>query len=208
MRKYEEAMDHIRVTPEMRARILDNLRRADLEQSGRPSVLRFPRLKRLAALAACLALVAVGALSLPNVLEPAPAETPGALLPGGPVEAASAEELSRLAGFPVSGLEGLPFTPEQVRYTLIGDLAQIEYRTGEERLTFRKGPGTEDVSGDYTVYEWEETTQIGGLSVTVRGSGGLAFLAVWTDGTFSFSLSDPSGLEKSELLALISAPAE
>ena len=50
MRKYEEAMDHIRVTPEMRARILDNLRRADLEQSGRPSVLRFPRLKRLAAL--------------------------------------------------------------------------------------------------------------------------------------------------------------
>ena len=127
------------------------------------------------------------------------------------VELDSLAAAERTAGFDLTlpaAVEDYEETAYQVLPAGDGTILEVLCRNGEERLTFRKGPGTEDVSGDYTVYEWEETTQIGGLSVTVRGSGGLAFLAVWTDGTFSFSLSDPSGLEKSELLALISAPAE
>lgn len=36
MRKYEEAMEHISVTPEMRARVLERIRQTDLT-AGRPA---------------------------------------------------------------------------------------------------------------------------------------------------------------------------
>lgn len=53
------------------------------------------------------------------------------MLAPGPTQAASAEELSRLAGFQAPELDVLPFVPQQVSYSLIGDLAQVQY--GRER---------------------------------------------------------------------------
>lgn len=135
MRKYEEAMAHIRVTPAMRARVLRRVR-----------------------------------------------------------QSASAEELSRLAGFQAPELDALPFVPQQVSYSLIGDLAQVQYRAGEDTVTCRKAPGQADISGDYQTYAQTEILEIGGIPVTVRGDGGLISLATWTDGDFSFSLASSQPL--------------
>ena len=107
MRKYEEAMAHIRVTPAMRARVLRRVRQ---------SAARRTAWRRAAALAACLAVAVLGALVLPSVRQPA--DDVGGVLAPGPTQAASAEELSRLAGFQAPELEVLPFVPQQP-----GDLA-------------------------------------------------------------------------------------
>ncbi|HAY64315.1 MAG TPA: DUF4367 domain-containing protein, partial [Ruminococcaceae bacterium] len=48
-----------------------------------------------------------------------------------------------------------------------------------------KSPGTEDNSGDYTVYAQEETLEISGNAVTLKGNDGAYSLAVWTDGSYA-----------------------
>ena len=201
-------MEHINVTPEMRARVLERIRQTDLTASRPVSAVRRAGFRRFAALAACLAVVLAGALTLPDILAPAHPDPPGTLLPAGPAEASSAAELSALAGFPVSDLSELPFTPEEVLYSLIGDLAQIDYRAGEDRLTYRKGPGEEDISGDYNLYEQEETADVGGVAVTLRGNDGLFYLATWSTDNFSFSLSCTTGLEQTKWEILISEVLE
>ena len=134
----------------------------------------------------------LGALVLPSVRQPA--DDVGGVLAPGPTQAASAEELSRLAGFQAPELDALPFVPQQVSYSLIGDLAQVQYRAGEDTVTCRKAPGQADISGDYQTYAQTEILEIGGIPVTVRGDGGLISLATWTDGDFSFSLASSQPL--------------
>ena len=68
-RKYNEAMEHIEVTPEMRSRILDNIENMDFAEKKRAEIVRFPNIKRYATLAACLAVMLVGTLALPNLLD-------------------------------------------------------------------------------------------------------------------------------------------
>lgn len=57
-----------------------------------------------------------------------------------------------------------------------------------QSLTYRMAPGTEDVSGDFTAYGWEDTLTAGAYTVTCKGEDALVFLAVWSDGMYSFSL--------------------
>ena len=208
MRKYEEAMERIRVTDEMKARVLRGIRQADPAAHRSSRAVRAVGTRRLAALAACLAVVLTGALALPRLMEPSGPDVSGVQLPGGIVEAASAEELSRLAGFQIRDLDDIPFAPEQAAYTLFGDLAQIDYRAGEARLIYRKAPGTGDISGDYTPYGQETTADVGGVAVTLRGDGGLYRLAVWSEGDYAYSLSSTAGLSQERWQEMISCILE
>ena len=66
--KYDEVMEKLEVTPEMRARILQNVETQMTEPRKKPN-----RLRRFAALAACLAVLLVGAVALPKLISsPAP----------------------------------------------------------------------------------------------------------------------------------------
>ncbi len=54
-RKYDEIMERIEVTPEMRRRILDNIQDINLSEKKTSKVIR-PRWKQFGTLAACFAL--------------------------------------------------------------------------------------------------------------------------------------------------------
>ena len=62
--KYDELMDRIEVTPEMRQRILKNIETADLTPDKK--VLRLHHLKQYLAAAACFALLITGIYTLPQ----------------------------------------------------------------------------------------------------------------------------------------------
>lgn len=47
----------------------------------------------------------------------------------------------------------------------------------------------EDISGDYTKYSDVKTEKIGDWDVTLKGNDGKVVLAVWNDGTYSYSIS-------------------
>lgn len=122
-RKYNEAMEHIEVTPEMRSRILDNIENMDFAEKKRAEIVRFPNIKRYATLAACLAVMLVGTLALPNLLDIS--NEPPVIENNDIVEVSSAEELSKTVGFEVSEPGNLPFEPESVVYTAYLSLIHI-----------------------------------------------------------------------------------
>ena len=189
--KYQEIMEHIEVTPEMRERILRKL------QNVRPvplTVRTFQRWIPLAA-AACLILV-VGIFQLRNgpvESEQSEQEEAGvdvSEMPG-ETECASLGELSELAGFPIPDIaDAIPFSVEETRFSLLwGELAQAVYAgTDGQEISLRVSEGTEDKSGVYETYSDVEEWRIGDLSVTVKGTDGQYALAVWTRENRSYSI--------------------
>lgn len=201
-KKYDEVMEHIEVTPEMRQRILGNIQKMDLYEKKPAKVISFPKWKKFAALAACLAVVLASVFTLPNLLQ-AP-DDPNVLTPGdGIVEVASAEELSKATGFDVADLHTLPFEIEEATYTVYWkDLAEIEYRGEGQTAIYRKGPGKEDVSGDYNIYAAKASLTVAGLTVDLKGDSEGYTLATWTDGEFSYSLCLSEGQTETEWQAI------
>ena len=188
MTKYDEVMDKIEVTPEMRARILKNV----AQQTKKPS--RRLQLRRFGTLAACLAVLLAGALTLPGLLSTPAQKEPETMVANGMAELPSRSDLSDAVGFPVKSAETLPFFPREIHYTSYwGDMAQIDYVNEDASACFRQSLGTDDNSGDWNEYPAQCDLSVGALSVTLKGDGSQYTLAVWTDGTYSYSLSLSAG---------------
>ena len=200
--KYGEIMEQVKVTAEMRARILANLRAAETDAPARP--LRFPQARRLAALAACLAVV-LGGLLLWRSMNREPDGDTAVVSPV--TDCASAAELSAALGFDIGDATSLPFTPVSSVYTALdGKVGQISYTgaAGETAL-YRKSRGTEDNSGDYNSYPDRAAAAVGGAQAELRGTDGVYVLAVWTDGTYACSLSLTPGLSAGQWSAVLAA---
>ena len=201
-RKYNEAMEHIEVTPEMRSRILDNIENMDFAEKKRAEIVRFPNIKRYATLAACLAVMLVGALTLPNLLDVS--NEPPVVENNDIVEVSSVEELSETVGFEVVELGNLPFEPESVVYTAYwAEVAEIVYTSGEQTAVFRKGIGSDDVSGDYNSYELTSEISVNDINITLKGNGETFTLAIWTDGEFAYSISLSEGIGDAEWIEML-----
>jgi len=198
-RKYDEVMDKIEVTPEMRQRILSNIQNRDLSEKKPAKVIRFPQWRKFAAVAACMALVLVGALRFSSYLNADPVPTDLVANPmGDVVEAASASELSQAVGFYVADLENLPFKPEQTTYlSYWQNMAEITYSGEGQSATYRKAPGTDNVSGDCNDYANETVIRVDDAAVTLKGDDGYT-LATWTDGDYSYSVSLSDGVTEAE----------
>lgn len=198
---YDEIMKKIEVTPEMRERVLRRVEAEDIAPA-RPRVLSFPRLKKRLSIAACLVLLVAGAAVLPRLVWLQPPD-PVQVVPR-IEEAGSLQELSARVGFEVKEGFTLPFEPEENTYcSYWNELAQIQYSGAGQTATYRQSAGTEDNSGDYTAYGDMAELAAGGLAVTLKGSGGVYVLAVWTDGSFSYSLGLSQGVTAEEWLTLL-----
>ena len=192
MRKaYDEIMEKINVTPEMRQRILERISRENIAPSN---VVRFPAWKKYLSAAACLALLLAGAVALPRLLDQ-PEPTPPVLIVPNIVEAASLHELSELVGFEVTTEFSLPFEAEKAAYcSYWNEMAEIKYSGEEASATYRQFPGTDDPSGDYNAYSDTTEIAVNDLNVTLKGNDGSYVLAIWTDGTYAYSLSVSPGV--------------
>jgi len=210
-KKYEEIMDKVVVTDEMRRRILQNIRRADAAPEAK--VIRFPHWTRYAAAAACFAVLLISALVIPNMLHSTQgnttANTSDTNTPvtgtQGIVECQSAEELSQKIGFPVSDLTALPFEVKETSYlSSFGEIAEIDY-TGADGQTadYRKSTGTDDNSGDYDTFPDTKQITVGSVSVLLKGDGTNYTVAVWTDGTYAYSIVLSDGVGVDEWSAMI-----
>lgn len=194
MSQYVELMNRIEVTEKMRQRILENLQKVDLIGTGTSKVLHFSTVKKWVAMAACFAILLVGAVTLPGLLSPTEPENPGTQVENGIVDVTSAEELSKAVGFPISDISGLPFTVQNQAYTAYwNEMAEITYTGDGQTAVYRISLGTDDNSGDYSTYASETELAVGSETVTLKGADDLYTLAVWTDGKFAYSLRLSSG---------------
>lgn len=200
---YDEIMDKIEVTPEMRRRVLRRVQ-AEAVSPAKPRVLRFPAWKKYLSAAACLVLLTAGAAALPRLLGPGQPEPPPVLLPPSIEEAESLAGLSKLVGFEVDAEFTLPFEPAETTYcSYWNELAQIQYSGQGQTATYRQSAGTQDNSGDYTDYGDVIEITVNGLPVTIKGDAGAYVLAVWTDGAFSYSLHLSQGASEAQWLGTV-----
>ena len=191
--KYNEAMEHLQLTTETRERILHNVSKS-MEAKGRADkaakLIRFPSWKRWGALAACLAVVVIGAIIWkPGQVTPNN-DDPQTMLQAGIEECASAEELSKAVGFPVEDISDLPITIQEIYYDNYFDsIAQITVQSDNRQICFRKAVGMEDISGDYNEYSVTKEEDLNGVVLALKGNGNLFSLAVWQDAGYTYSLS-------------------
>lgn len=188
---YDEIMEKIEVTPEMRRRVLAHIAQEDIALS---KTMQLPVLSKYLAVAACFALLLAGTAALPHLLDRAESEPPVMTVPN-IEEAASLQELSRLVGFEVTAEFSLPFEIETTAYrSFWNELAEVEYTGGGYSATYRQSLGTDDNSGDYNNYSDTAEILISDLKVTLKGNNGLYVLATWTDEVYAYSLSISSGV--------------
>lgn len=186
-KEYDEIMEHLQVTPQMRQRILEHIEEADL--STPKKVLRFPALKKALSLAACFILLLAGVMALPQLLSRSEAELPPVLDSQGIEEVASLEELSKLVGFEIKEDFSLPFEVTERSYVSYwNDLAEIDYAGEGQSAVYRQSPGTEENSGDYTPYSQSVALKLDGRTVTLKGDQDAFPLALWTEGGYAYSL--------------------
>ena len=169
---------------------------------------------KLLSMAACLAVIIAVAsalrspaqVSTSDDLQTNEGDTPGFVQGGADiVELDSAAALSAAVGFEVNDID-LPVTHKQTEYiSYWHELAEIDY-TGEGKTAcYRKAAGTEDCSGDYNVYTDVTEFEAGSITVTLKGDAGQYTLAIWTDGSYSYSLSLSDGLSLSDWQALMNS---
>ncbi len=194
---YDEIMEHVIVTEQMRQRVLAGVESADLGHAG--NAVRVSHLRRYGAAAACAALLLVGAAVLPQYLEMQQTQRPGQVetVPRF-TEVSSLAELEDTVGFAVEELTKLPFPVTDTVYTAFGrEMAEIRYCGETETAVLRKAVGIDDPSGDYTQYAEELVLEINGTSVTLKGEDGRYVLALWKEGDYAWSVRLWEGKEQS-----------
>jgi len=200
-------MEQVKLTPAMRQRVLENVRKADRSTKPR-GLFRLHTARQLLSVAACVAVLAVGVIALPNYNRLL-ASAPSASSESAPAQWADTESFSSLAA--LNSAAGLslpelqpPFEAQQTEYTLLfGTLAQVTFTgTAGETLSLRAAQGTDDVSGDYSVYDQEQTAAVGNATVTLKGTEQVVQLAVWQQNGISYAISAQPGLTQEQMLAL------
>lgn len=109
------------------------------------------------------------------------------------IPCAGMDEAAMLAGFSMT----VPGSPDAIEAWEDG-MIQAIYGAEQETMRIRKGPGSEDISGDYNDYAQVKLVD----GATLKGENGRFSLAVWTSGGYAYSLSVEEALPASELLAL------
>ena len=208
---YRELMEQVNLTPEARERILTNVQQADLSPQPEQKIVPFRPQKqtwrRWASLAACLVVVVAAVLAVPQFRGSDNDTTPPQLTgtPFHQVDTLAA--LSDAVGFPVTEPTVLPFDLVNTTYTAYDEgLAEITY-TGpdDQTATYRQSLGTADNSGDYNLYP--DTQTLPEQNATLKGQDQSYTLALWTDGTYTYSLRLSSGLSADGWQALLDGPA-
>ena len=219
--KYNELMSRITVTPQMKERVIQNVRmhrqeKAEMEGSSRASggsrkVL--PLWRSLpAVMAACLVLVCGIVLQKSRPIQPHTEETSGIdLVYSGIEEYSSPEELEDAVGFSMKEAEtlteNLPFAAKQTAYSNAAGIARIDYTSPEgEVITFSKAAddGT-DISGDYTEYGAVSEETIGNVSVTIKGDRDQVNLAEFSKDGYAYAIDAMEGISREAMIRMVKA---
>ncbi len=116
------------------------------------------------------------------------------------------EEAAQAIGFDMTAPESLGKFTERSVATIDGEILELAYYDKDDNRghNIRKAKGSGDISGDYSIYDFTGTVDVEGRTVTMSGNGDKVFMAVWTDGDFSYSVTtDENGLSQAEMEEII-----
>ncbi|MEA4972163.1 MAG: DUF4367 domain-containing protein [Candidatus Metalachnospira sp.] len=130
-----------------------------------------------------------------------------AQLPNPFIECTTIEDAQKNAGFEITLPKSIPEGfKEEVIQAIKGDLIDVIYKSTDNELRIRKCLGLEDCSGNYFDYKQMVKVKINDEDAILKCKNGKAYVAVWNDGTYSYSISvddQSSGLDQSVMTALM-----
>lgn len=212
MSKYNEIMERIELTDEMRERILSNVKAKNKRR-------RISRVIGGIASASACAVIVFGAVTVmkntgsvrkdpdkATIAETSEATPPTAqdTLTYGAVPYSSAADLSEKFGTEICDIKTLPFEIKSASYSIMFDsFAEVDYcgKNGEE-CCYRIGKDAEDISGEYDEFTSIESTDINGITVTFKGYDGKYHLASWISGGHFYSVSLSEDMDKEIMLRI------
>ena len=178
------------------------------KSSNRNQNSRRTHLRKMASIAACIALLLIGGTMMKNAFYPSSTD-PNPELAGsvyGMEECKSLAELTKKAGFNVKDIPeaDMPFKVMSTSYLWCwNEFAQIIYEGTDNSLTYRKTRGTDDISGDYNQYEQILDKVVNGVDITIKGNHDKYYLATWHTKDYSYSISLNEGITLETILNII-----
>jgi hypothetical protein len=156
-------------------------------------------MKKLTLLLLCLA----AAAALSACAGKQSKEEPLMQIPNPFVDYDSLEAAAKAAGFELKAPSSVEGYSEKLIQVCNGEMIQIVFMNGDDRLFIRKAEGSADISGDYNEYSDNGTAEVDGNTVTLRGDDGKVSTAVWTSGKYTYSVSFDTPVTEEKMTALI-----
>lgn len=113
------------------------------------------------------------------------------------------EDAAKAVGFELSVPEKVSGSSRQCIQTMDSGMIQVFYGDEDHEVLIRKAPGGEDISGDYNVYTQVKATNVNGSVVTMKGEDGVVYLAIWSNGGYTYSISARAGMSEADMAALV-----
>ncbi len=206
----QKAIDGIEPSEGAKERMLANIRRKAAQQSKQEEAVQKPPVlwlvsakKWVLPLAACLAIAAFGATVMPQLLKSHNEhEVVSAVEMGNPfVEVKDAQDFESRLGIKTDAPDGA----EDVVYHIIdGQIADIDFLSGEHRYNLRASRQKDDFSGLYGEEAGTKQLDSGkNALLTVLQCEPEVFLKItWTEGDLHFVLSNTDGASEKELVEI------
>ena len=207
MSKYNEIMERVNVTDEMKSRILGNIEEHFSKKKNAKKKSFYLAFGGVAAAALLMIIVRPWDNNVARPINPGTNSVgEGSTVLGvNPMQDyASAEELSKAAGFNVPEITSLPFKVSETEYMTLGEgFAQITYLSDDDRLIYRKSTDKEDNSGNYNPYDYVGEVSVNDIKATVKGTKDALNLAIWNDGTYEHSIYVEKAVDKDVMVKMI-----
>lgn len=123
----------------------------------------------------------------------------------------SLEEAEKAAGFKIS-VPDAPSDYSTVTYNVFEDEKMIEViytnADGDEAYRIRKASGSDDISGDSTDYSDNNSVDVNGNTVTMRGNDGKVSVATWSADGYTYAVDidmEGQGMDADAVTTLVSS---
>ena len=87
--------------------------------------------------------------------------------------------------------------------TISRNLFQICYISKQGDIIFRMGQGLNDISGDYNNYKTNNTVNVNGKNIKLKGNDNLINIATWSANDMSYSISINDGMKQDDIIKII-----
>lgn len=108
--------------------------------------------------------------------------------------------LQQAVDFPIVVPQGLRNKTISHLFTISQTIVDIRYTDG---TMYRMAKGSEDISGDYNMYNATDSWTAGAIKVMARGDQGIYKSFIWQDGSYTYALSLPQGITKAAFMKLM-----
>lgn len=121
------------------------------------------------------------------------------------VECETIEEAGQIAGFSAEVPTRVPdWVNDTIIHAVQSSLIEVIYQGDQDNIVIRKEIGDTNISENYPTYAEGYLVKMKGRSVNTRGEDGKIMVATWQDNGYTYSVQAENGLERTEMLRMIS----